>query len=406
MSVLRTDLNYAKDGTFRMNVTAGTSYRVRIYHANPKSNGIVPAVADNFDVWAEGVFQYNVASVAAGGTVIREFTITAGADGTSGTLDIRFWDRGGQEGNFVVSGMEIWSGTGTPPDMAPLVVGDVGGGASAGDVKLDAALLAPVVAEAAARWSAVGLTPAQSAALSEAQFAVADLGGSYLGLADVPAYRVQIDDDAAGRGWAVVTGQSSLVTGHWSRGDGLMTKDEGPVTTDGTDLLTVVLHEMGHLLGYGHSADPADLMAPVLAAGGKIAGSRAEAVESLGQAGWRRGLCLERMTYSRTWRGAISTTPAAAARAPRRCWIRPLAACLMCQRSGWRRNYVPRGFLAAAESSDGSGSWMTGSRASQWCKGTRCTRCLSPFWDRLDHTLFRRSQTRMFSAPLSVGGAF
>jgi len=30
------------------------------------------------------------------------------------------------------------------------------------------------------------------------------------------------------------------------------------------DLLTVVMHEMGHLLGYGHSEDAEDLMAPVL----------------------------------------------------------------------------------------------------------------------------------------------
>jgi len=32
------------------------------------------------------------------------------------------------------------------------------------------------------------------------------------------------------------------------------------------DLLTVVMHGLGHLLGYGHSDDPDDLMAPVLSA--------------------------------------------------------------------------------------------------------------------------------------------
>jgi len=38
------------------------------------------------------------------------------------------------------------------------------------------------------------------------------------------------------------------------------------MTKDGLDLLTVVMHELGHLLGYDHSDDPDDLMAPVLSA--------------------------------------------------------------------------------------------------------------------------------------------
>lgn len=57
-----------------------------------------------------------------------------------------------------------------------------------------------VAAEAATRWTAVGLTAQQAATLASVQYAVADLGGSYTGLADVPAYRVQIDDDATGWG--------------------------------------------------------------------------------------------------------------------------------------------------------------------------------------------------------------
>jgi hypothetical protein len=155
-----------------------------------------------------------------------------------------------------------------------------------------------VVAEAAARWPAAGLTAAQAATLANVQYAVADLGGAYLGLANPAANQIRIDDDAAMIGWSLVTGQSSLDYGQ-------MTNDKGPMTHDGIDLLTVVMHELGHLLGHAHTAD--GLMAPVLSAsavapsarGSGLStldsslwtlGSSAEAVGPLGQAQWGRGL--------------------------------------------------------------------------------------------------------------------
>jgi len=56
---------------------------------------------------------------------------------------------------------------------------------------------------------------------------------------------VWIDDDGAGLGWSVVRGPSSV----------------------GYDLLTVVKHELGHVIGMDH--DDHGLMAPVLAATGQ-----------------------------------------------------------------------------------------------------------------------------------------
>ena len=44
---LRTDLNYARDATFKVDLPTGT-YNVRIYHSNPMYYGTVPYIADNF----------------------------------------------------------------------------------------------------------------------------------------------------------------------------------------------------------------------------------------------------------------------------------------------------------------------------------------------------------------------
>jgi len=284
MSALRTDLNYAKDATFRVDLPDG-NYSVRVYHSNPKYHGVTTYIADNFRVYAEGAVQYTIANIPAGTTDIRTFTVTV----TDGALDIRFQDFGGWDGNFVVSGIEISAGT--LPGVAPLLA--AGDPLDSGATAITTADLAPVVAEATARWMSTGLTAEQAAALQTVRYRVTDLGGAYLGLADVATNSIRIDDDAARFGWALVTGHSSsgirhssLVPGHSSLDGewGQRTTDNGQRTNDGLDLLTVVMHELGHLLGYDHSDDAGDLMAPVLAAGRSRALSPLNGPSSLEQA--------------------------------------------------------------------------------------------------------------------------
>ena len=260
MSSLRTDLNYARDATFRVDLPSSGTYSVRVYHTNPRYYGTVSYIADNFEVYAEGSLMYTVDTIAPGTTwplASSTFTVSV----TDGTLDLRFRDIGGQDVNFVVSGIDISAGA-LPTDMPLLAAGDPqDGGAPA----ISADALQAVVGDAAAAWSARGLTPTQAATLANTQFSIADMGGAILGLANPTTNTIRIDDDAAMIGWSVVRGQSSWATGHWSLGSGELA--QGRMTNDGVDLLTVVMHELGHLLGYEHRDDEHDLMAPVLPSG-------------------------------------------------------------------------------------------------------------------------------------------
>ncbi len=268
MSLLNRDLHTGSNATFRVNVEPGKTYYVRAYLANPLGTAGYRYTYDNFDVIAEGQ-TLHVDQLIPGTVTTHVFEVTMGAGDT--VLDVQFVDRGGQNFNWVVSGMDIW--TTVDPGEAALLAEAAGTGAVAG-AALSADALAPVVAEAAARWSATGLTAAQTAALAQVRFQVADLGGAYLGLANTAMGVVRIDDDAAGWGWSVIGDRSSVIGGQRADVGGQrsvithrspITDDRSPVT--GMDLLHVVMHELGHVLGYGHSADEGDLMAPVWSAG-------------------------------------------------------------------------------------------------------------------------------------------
>ncbi len=272
-SNLRTDLAYARDATFKVDLPDGP-YSVRVYHSNPMYYGTVPYIADNFNVSAEGTLQYNVADIPAGTTDIRTFTVTV----AGGALELRFQDLGGRDGNFVVSGVDISSGT--LPGVAPLLA--AGDPQDGGAAAISLQELQPVVAEATARWSATGLTAAQAATLANVRYAVADLGGAYLGLANPATNQIRIDDDAAMMGWSL--GKYEVGSAKY---EGIAVSPFSLLPSNfGVDLLTVVMHEMGHLLGYDHSDDDHDLMAPVLTVGRSVTDD-VLSTESMGQSDMR-----------------------------------------------------------------------------------------------------------------------
>lgn len=118
-----------------------------------------------------------------------------------------------------------------PGDIGP--VGPAGPGLSQAD--LDAA-----VAEAIARWTAAGLSANQIATLQGVDIQAAALGSGLLGV--TIGNHIRIDDNGADFGWFI---DSTI-------GDDA--EFNGGSSVNGVDLLTVVMHEFGHVLGVSHTA--------------------------------------------------------------------------------------------------------------------------------------------------------
>jgi hypothetical protein len=109
--------------------------------------------------------------------------------------------------------------------------------------------LAPVVAQAKALWTAaLGAADERLAVLDDAQVVVGNLPDERLGV--TLGHRVLIDSTAAGYGWFVNGSTASLAT------SGRM------------DLLTVVAHELGNVMGFAEDVRATDLItSPYLSAG-------------------------------------------------------------------------------------------------------------------------------------------
>jgi len=250
----------ATPNTFYVAVKPNTSYGVRVYV------GDLAVGRDQVRVAVEGTSPYTVTSLAAGAFDTRSVTGIS----TDGSLAITFTDLGrGAYNNdgWIVSGIDIWEIGSTDPGASSLLQAQVigAGGQGAG---VSQEQLAPIMAEAIARWEATGLTPAQVAALRATQFEVLDLGNSRE-LGNARPGLIQIDDDAAGHGWYIDSTPADDAEFATAIAATEKQAASGSAASQ-MDLLTLVMHELGHELGLEDvsvASDPHHLMAENIAPG-------------------------------------------------------------------------------------------------------------------------------------------
>jgi subtilisin-like proprotein convertase family protein len=162
----------------------------------------------------------------------------------TGTWTLRVTDSTKRDRGTLVSWSLIVSGS----PALPLLAATPGPGATNGTISLD--MLQPILHEASARWQSSGT----NATTGNIDVRIADLPGTTLGLAS--GNTIWLDENAAGWGWFIDTTPSN---------DSEFVRSGNQGEQDRMDLLTVVMHELGHVLGYDHDDD--GVMAEMLAAG-------------------------------------------------------------------------------------------------------------------------------------------
>ena len=100
------------------------------------------------------------------------------------------------------------------------------------------------VRAAIARWTSAGVSAESVALLQAANLSFADLPDAQLGLAF--GNTVVIDVDAARHGWFIDVIPLSDEEFEFERGNLRLASDD---SNEGVDLLTVVMHELGHVMG-------------------------------------------------------------------------------------------------------------------------------------------------------------
>ena len=146
-----------------------------------------------------------------------------------------------------------------PVAAAPAVAG-AGGSTLQGRTVAD---LQPVIQAAINEWKAAGLDAAHVQLLQQAQVRITQLNGA---LAVTTGSLISLDSTAAGLGWYIDPTPNSSEEFPLQTAKGWQAYS-GTAAGGGADLVTVLAHEMGHVLGLGHSPQTNDVMYASVGAG-------------------------------------------------------------------------------------------------------------------------------------------
>lgn len=246
--------------TFRIQVAAATMYDGTVYLGWQRND-------TSTRVTIEGVATPLTADLKAAAFTASAFTGASDVGG-DGFLDVTFESTGNISPFWASPGLDLFE---TTAPIVPAALHATESGTGEGVNTLTTAELAPLVQIAVGAWQDQVLTDAERQLLESTSIVIRDLGTA-LGLTTT-GRQIVIDDDGAGLGWHTST--------------------DAPQA--GYDLLTVLAHEFGHILGHehdhSHSHESDDLMSPVLTPGTRH--DRVEGIDGFFSEALRRDLPFE-----------------------------------------------------------------------------------------------------------------
>jgi hypothetical protein len=248
--------NYYGPENYKFIAIKADTHELVIGHRTPE-DWVIDDTVTNSNILAGTVYYFSITAHGNQLSVILKDAYQQQIAALSHTYDTLVAD--GQAGIFTRFGWTSFARTTVSIDEPTVIASNQGlalmaaaapsASEAGGGSTLTTASLEPIVQEAIRRWDeALNLNQTQLALLNEINFQIADLSG--LTLARTEADTIIVDTDAAGYGWFIDSTPSTDTEFGRHQGKGELLAGTSSKAFGDMDLLTVVMHEFGHVLGY------------------------------------------------------------------------------------------------------------------------------------------------------------